>query len=334
MKGLEKWQSLLRYDPLPKLLSSKNQAIVFFTKHNLQEEKSESVETLWELPSAVKAIERQQSDGSWKYHGGKPDIRSQQNYNQLETYRILGELVEKHGFNKGHPVIRKAADFLFRFQTEEGDFRGIYGTQYSPNYTGAIMELLIKAGYENDPHIEKGFHWLLSIRQDDDGWAIASRTRNIKITVALLSAETVQPDLTKPFSHMVTGVVLRAFAAHNKYHNSKEARAAGRLLASRFFKRDVYPDRATVDFWTKFSYPFWFTDLLSSLDSLALLGFKMEDPQIKNAIEWFIDEQEKSGLWNVSMLRGKDKGLNLWICLAICRVLRRFCTNRDSERQI
>lgn len=92
MKGLEKWQSLLRYDPLPKLLSSKNQAIVFFTKHDLQEEKSESVETLWELPSAVKAVERQQSDGSWKYHGGKPDIRSQQNYNQLETYRILANL--------------------------------------------------------------------------------------------------------------------------------------------------------------------------------------------------------------------------------------------------
>jgi hypothetical protein len=177
VKGLEKWQSLLRYDPLPKLLSSKNQAIVFFTKHDLQEEKSESVETLWELPSAVKTVERQQSDGSWKYHGGKPDIRSQHNYNQLETYRILGELAEKCGFNNRHPAIRKAVDFLFRFQTREGDFRGIYGSQYSPNHTAAIMELLVKTGHENDPRIEKAFPWLLSIRQNAGGWAIPSRTK-------------------------------------------------------------------------------------------------------------------------------------------------------------
>jgi hypothetical protein len=58
----------------------------------------------------------------------------------------------------------------------------------------------------------------------------------------------------------------------------------------------------------------------------------MEDPQIKNAVEWFVGKQEKSGLWKLSMLRGKDKDLNLWICLAICRVLRRFCTSKDSDR--
>jgi len=203
VKGLEKWRNLPKYDPLPQLLSSKNQAIVFFAKRNLQDEKGVPVETLWELPAAAKTVGRQQSDGSWKYHGGKPDIRSQRNYNQLETYRIVGELVEKHGFNNKHPAIRKAADFLFKFQTSEGDFRGIYGTQYSPNYTAAIMELLIKAAYGNDPRIEKGFQWLLSIRQNDDGWAIASRTKNMKITVALLVAETDQPERAKPFSHLM-----------------------------------------------------------------------------------------------------------------------------------
>jgi hypothetical protein len=329
---LKKWRSLLKHNPLPQLLSSENHAIVFFAKRDLEEERSVSVEALWELPSVAKMVGRQQSDGSWKYRGGKPDVRSQQNYNQLETYRILGELVEKYGFNNKHPTIRRAADFLFKFQTREGDFRGIYGNQYSPNYTAAILELLIKAGYENTAHIGDGFRWLLSMRQNDGGWAIPSRTKNLKITVALLESETVQPDLTKPFSHLVTGVVLRAFAAHSKFRSSNEAKTAGKLLASRFFKRDVYPDRGMVDFWTRFSYPFWFTDLLSSLDSLSLLEFKMDDPRIKTAIEWFITRQHESGSWKVSMLRGKDRGLNLWICLAICRVIKRFCTNEDSER--
>lgn len=332
MEGLEKWLSLLRYDPLPQLLSSKNQAIIFFAKRDLRSERSVPVETLWKLRTAVKTVERQQSDGSWKYHDGKLGIRSEENYNQLETYRILGELVEKYGFNNIHAAIRKAAGFLFKFQTSEGDFRGTYRKQYSPNYTVAIMELLIEAGYENDPGIEKSFRWLLSTRQNDGGWAIARRTKNNKITIALLDAETMRPDQTRPLSNLVTGVVLRAFAVHSKYRSSSEGKAAGKLLASRFFKRDVYPDRATVDFWTKFSYPFWFTDLLSSLDSLSLLGSKMEDPQVKNAVEWFVGKQDESGLWKVYMLRGRDKDLNLWICLAIIRVLRRFCTSTDFER--
>ena len=137
----------------------------------------------------------------------------------------------------------------------------------------------------------------------------------------------MQPDRTKPFSHLVTGVVLRAFAAHPKYRQLDEARAAGELLASRFFKKDVYPDRGTADFWTEFSFPFWFTDILSSLDSLSLLEFKMQGPQIKKAIDWFINAQEEDGSWNVHLVRGKDKDLNLWIALAICRVVKRFCMN-------
>jgi hypothetical protein len=321
---LDKWVNLLRYDPLQRLLSSKNQAIVFFTRRNLQNDTAAPAETLWELSAAKKLVNNQQPDGSWKYPGANLSIRSQLNYNQIETYRIVGELVEKYAFNNKSNVIRKAAEFLFSFQTSEGDFRGIYGNQYSPNYSAAIMELLIKSGYQNDVHVEKGFRWLLSCRQNDGGWAIASRTRNMKIDDFLFQAETVQPDRTKPFSHLVTGVVLRAFASHPKYSQLYEAKAAGNLLASRFFKKDAYPDRGTVEFWKKFSFPFWFTDILSSLDSLSLLGFRMEDPQIKKAVDWLTNAQNENGLWNVHLVRGKDKDLNLWIALVICRIIKRL----------
>ena len=324
---MENWQSLLRHDPLPILLTSKNPAVVFFTKLDLQNEKGNQVETLWAQPLVKKIVSNQQLDGSWKYSGAKLNIRSQQNYNQIETYRIVGELVEKYGFTNHNNALRNAADFLFSFQTQEGDFRGIYGNQYSPNYSAAIMELLIKSGYQNDLRIAKGFCWLLSCRQNDGGWAIASRTRNVKLNDFLFQEETMQPDRTKPFSHLVTGVVLRAFAAHPKYRQLDEAKAAGNLFASRFFKKDAYPDRGIPAFWTKFSFPFWFTDILSSLDSLSRLGFKLQDPQIKKAIDWLINAQQENGLWNVHLVRGKDKDLNLWIALAMCRVLKRFCLN-------
>jgi hypothetical protein len=68
---------------------------------------------------------------------------------------------------RAHPAVQRAAECLFSFQTDEGDFRGIYGTQYTPHYTAGIMELLIKAGYANDERIARGFAWLLSMRQRD-----------------------------------------------------------------------------------------------------------------------------------------------------------------------
>jgi hypothetical protein len=122
----------------------------------------------------------------------------------------------------------------------------------------------------------------------------------------------------------VTGVVLRAFAAHPEHRNNLQAIRAGGLLKSRFFQPDKYPDRKASSFWTGFSHPFWFTDLLSSLDSLSQLGFSSEDTDIQEALDWFVDKQEKTGLWKLKMLRGKGKDLHLWLDLAVCRVFKRF----------
>ncbi|MCP8304688.1 MAG: hypothetical protein H3Z50_04365 [archaeon] len=326
---MEGWREKLRLDPLPLLLSYGNKVLVYFVRRDLLEEKVDPIETLWQLPSVEKILKNQQEDGSWKYHGGKSYIRSQKNYNQLETYRILGQLVELYGLNRKHPAIRKAADFLFEFQTEEGDFRGIYQNQYTPNYTAAIMELLIKAGYEENSCIEKGFTWLLSIRQNDGGWAIPFRTIGSKGSGALLEVmkkpEPVKPDKSKPFSHCITGVVLRALAAHQDYRKLEEARVAGELLKSRFFQPDKYPDRRAADFWTKFTFPFWFTDLLSALDSLSLLGFTKDDPQIEKALKWLSDRQQENGLWKLTLLKAKSiEDLPLWISLAVCRIFKRF----------
>lgn len=323
------WVRQLRFNAIPILVKSENKAISYFARRDLLEQPAEPVYALWKLPEATGLLGKQKIGGSWKYHGGKEAIRSQENYDQLETYRTLGILVEKYGFTSEHPAIQEAADFLFSFQTAEGDFRGIYGNQYAPNYSAAIMELLIKAGYGNDEQIEKAFKWLLNMRQNDGGWAIPTRTLRREDALTFMQAirkqEPIQPDKSKPFSHLVTGIVLRAFAAHPRYQNTKEARRAGELLKSRFFKPDNYSDRKAPSFWTKFTYPFWFTDLLSSLDSLCLLGFTSEDPDVKEALRWLIDRQQEDGLWRVKLLKsGGDKNLKLWVSLAICRVFKRL----------
>lgn len=322
---MQYWQKQLRYDPIRPLLRSDDEAIRYFVRRDLLEAASQPIETLWQCPRAMKILSKQLESGAWKYSGGARHVRSAENYNQIETFRALGCLIEKYGLDCRHPAIARAANYLFLHQTEDGDFRGIYGTQYAPNYSAAIMELLIKAGYNEDPHIEKGFHWLLSLRQQDGGWAIPLRTMGKKFDDQTLHAEPISPNITKPFSHLVTGIVLRTFAAHPHYRTSDEAQTAGKLLASRFFAADTYPDRCLSSFWTTFSYPFWFTDLLSSLDSLSWMGFGPDEGHVSAGLDWLVSHQGEHGLWVLTLLRmTTEQARDDWISLAISRMLKRF----------
>jgi hypothetical protein len=324
MYVMKEWQSQLRYDSVHILLSSQNKAIDYFTKRDLLGEPVQRIESLWNLPEVEKIVKRQREDGSWEYHGGNPHIRSHKNYNQLETYRMVGEVVEKYGLRRTHPSIKKAAEFLFGFQKDEGDFRGIYGNQYTPNYSAGIMELLIKAGYQNDVRIKKGFGWLLSARQNDGGWAIPARTHRMPLNFIMMHSKTIESDVSMPSSHLVTGIVLRAFAAHEKYRKRGEALEAGEFLADRIYSRDAYPDRGTVEYWERVSFPFWFTDIISSLDSLSHLGFSADDTRIANALRFLKGKQRRNGLFELKLVRGKDKDSPLWISLAIDRIFVRF----------
>lgn len=320
------WQSVLTHDALSPLLSSQNRAVAFFAAKDLAGEGNQDPKTLWGLPEAQKIVSRQQPDGLWVYPGGGiKATRSLENYNQIETFRQLGYLVEMYGFDKRSPAIKKAAAFLLSFQTEAGDIRGILGNQYTPYYTAGMMELLIKAGYAEDRRITRAFAWLESMRQDDGGWAIPLRTCGRKLDVIAMKMAPIEPNRSKPFSHMVTGVVLRAYAAHPKYRSSKVAKEASALLLANLFKKDNYPDRQSPDYWLRFTYPFWFTDLISATDSLSKLDYAIREPQIKKAAQWFVDNQNKSGLWQLKTLKNKQYfGTELWLSLAICRILQRL----------
>ncbi|MDP4219143.1 MAG: hypothetical protein Q8896_01775 [Bacteroidota bacterium] len=324
LQQMATWLSILKYDPLPPLLASENKAIAFFAERDLVGKKKTNVKLLWDLPDAQRIVRKQQKNGSWKYPKNNANVRSPENYDQIETFRNLGYLVEMYGFDRSSPIIQKAAEFFFGFQTKEGDIRGILGNQYGPYYTGAILELLIKAGYADDKRTEKVFAWLSCIRQDDGGWAIPMRTLNKKLVAILKEPRTLEPDRSKPFSHMVTGMVLRAYAAHPQHRKSREAQEAGKLLLSNLFKKDHYPDRSSAALWLRFSFPFWFTDLISATDSLSLLGFSTKEPEMIKAIDWFVSKQSRNGLWQLSTLRNKKYESELWVSLATCRIVKRL----------
>jgi len=333
---LTKWLAQLRFDPTPTLLSSGNEAIVYFTERDVLEQEVAPINNLWQLPEALKTLRNQQPDGSWKYTGKKTVSYPKYHYPLLQTWKTFRVLVEQYEFMKKHHAAREAAEFLFSCQTEQGDIRGMLANQYATYYTGAILAHLIRVGYEDDLRVEKGFRWLISMRQDDGGWTVPILTHKFnRETVYRLTseyAEPVEPDRSKPFSHNWTDMVLRAFAAHRKYRGCKEARKAADLLKSRFFQPDVYTSYKAASFWVRFL--FWWPNLVTSLDSLSLMGYSRDDPDIRKALNWLVENQLSDGLWRVTYVEGTKEGVcarngqtrerQLWLTLTVARIFKRF----------
>jgi hypothetical protein len=328
---VKKFLDSLKYDPIPLLLASGDEALVYFTLRDLLGEDAGPVKHLWQLPGALKILKKQQPDGSWPRPGENKHRAI--NHALIETWRQFRFLIERYGMTRAHPQAERAAEFIFSCQTEEGDIRGFLANQYATYYTGAVMALLIEAGYAEDLRIEKGFRWLLGMRQDDGGWSIPMITHKLdRATQYRLSsefAEPLQPDRAKTFSHHWTGMVLRAFAVHPVYCDTPEARKAGELLKSRFFLPDAYSSYRAPGYWLRFEHPFWWTNLLTALDSLARMGFSAQDGQIRKGLDWLREHQEESGLWRVSYMKPEEKEKEtakarerkLWVSLAIGRVI-------------
>jgi hypothetical protein len=329
MKSSHNWRTRLTTDAVPVLLAAPNQAIDYFARCDLLGEKIGPVVFTWGLSEPQKLLVRQQADGSWLKTGNKIDIFPRYHYHLVETFKRVRVLIDRYEFDNNHPSVRKAAEFFFSCQTEEGDIRGFIGNQYATYYTGYVLALLIKAGYEDDVRVEKGLRWLLDMRQDDGGWTIPiltqkwDRETGYKLTSQYM--EPVAPDRTRPFSHNWTDMVLRAFAAHSKYSESQEAKSAADLLKSSFFKPDAYTSYHSARYWTRFM--FWWPNLLTALESLASLGFTADDPDIKKGLDWFIENQQDDGLWKLESdkdINPRDEDERLWLGLRVCRMLKRY----------
>ncbi|OGO30639.1 MAG: hypothetical protein A2Z29_11375 [Chloroflexi bacterium RBG_16_56_11] len=326
---MNSWRDQLRYDVLPALLNSGNEAIIYFVSRDLLDEKASPADFIRQLPESQKITKKQRPDGAWKKPGKNTTVYPPNYYLLVETFKNFRMLVKRYQFTRDHPSVQKAAEVLLSFQTEDGDIRGFLGSQYATYYTGEILSLLIKAGYEDDPRVESGMRWLLSMRQDDGGWTIPILThRYDKETTHRLTSQyagPVEPDRTRPFSHNWTDMVLRAFAAHPGYRKSPEAKAAGNLLKSSFFQPDNYSSYRAARYWTRFA--FWWPNLLTALDSLYWLGFTRDDPDIGKGLQWFFNNQQPDGLWKLESdkeIKAKDAEERTWLGLEICRVLKRY----------
>jgi hypothetical protein len=173
------------------------------------------------------------------------------------------------------------------------------------------------------------------MRQDDGGWIVPMQAvPTAERTDKVWRGAPIPPDRSKPFSHLATGMVLRAFATHPRYRHSEEARITTEHLKARFFKADKYNDRKGPEYWTKFQYPFWWPNILTDLDSMSLMGWASDDADVHRGLDWFMFHQEEQGLWATGYGKGKKAHeVKMWVGLAVCRVFKRFFgTGREARR--
>ncbi len=137
------------------MLSSEIEALVWFVKRDLLDEGAVAMEGLRPLPEVEAILKKQRDDGSWKYPGRRSHGFEGENYDLLQTWRMLGILVEQYALRKPHPSILAAAEYLFSHQTEEGDIRGVFGRQYATHYAAGMMEWLLL--HYDDSWVISGF---------------------------------------------------------------------------------------------------------------------------------------------------------------------------------
>ena len=327
------WNQKLKHDANTPLLQSTNPAIPYFLKKDILHEKVPSLNTIWDLPTVQNQFRKQQKDGSWLFQGQKRPLYPPHHYPLVETWKQLRSLIQHYQLTKENKQTKQGCEYLLSCQTNEGDIRGMIGNQYATYYTGAMIGILIKAGYQNDPRITKGLDWLLTMRQDDGGWTIPIIThtfdRETQYKLTSTKIDPVQPVKSKPFSHNWTDMVLRGFAEHPTYRKKPEVVHAAKLLKKRFFQRDAYSSYKSSRYWTTFS--FWWTNILTSLESLQLIGIGDNDSDIQKGLNWFIENQQPNGLWELSHPAPKkisNKKLYLtrqeWLALRILRLLEKY----------
>ncbi|MFW6131196.1 MAG: hypothetical protein ACOC5F_01185 [Candidatus Aminicenantaceae bacterium] len=311
------------------LLARGNLPILYWLKKDILEVPVErEYKNLQKFAKRIRILKTQKSNGGWCKKKYEAHPKWEKAYYIVDTLWNLFRLYN-YGCVCENDGMKKALDFLFSTQTECGDFRGAYLNEYAPTYHALTLEIMCLLGLHKDKRVQRGFRWMMKTRQDDGGWAIPYRTVDRKKFKSLnkneshLKSTPIEPNKTKPFSHLVTGMMFRALSASQIMRKNKETFKVGELLMKRFFKPDKYNDRRDATYWEEINYPFWATNIISVLDSLSKAGFSPERKEITNALEWLMSKQTDKGYWNAS---GKNtaKEDHLWVTFAILRIMKRF----------
>ena len=337
-RALSGWRARLASDPIPRLLREGSPSVLARVRRDLiDDSEAPTSDEIGEYPEVKVLLRKVEKDGNFAPRAVEKALGGPRFAGCLATLRSLDRLTD-FGMRlegNGPSPLRKVVDALLESQAIDGGIADLAladtpkgrAKTVALHFQGWAVSALCRAGFEGDPRVEKAFQYLLERRQDDGGWA----WRGVRTDSA-----------ARPSSHLVTGMVLRAFASSAQRRTSREARRAAELLATRFLQPDRYEDRKAPAFWEVLTEPRFYTDVLDGLDTITAIGLGKENSGVRTAEAYLRSRQSTDGLWYpgspskpdgvlprpVTKDGGKDKDKDvdaaIWLTLRVLVVLRRI----------
>jgi hypothetical protein len=280
-RALSGWRARLASDPIPRLLREGSPSVLARIRRDLiDDSEAPGLSEVWAYPEVKSVVKKVDKNGSYaakapdKALGGPKFAAALATLRTIDRLADLGVRLEEG--DKSPPELSKSVDFLLDSQEPDG---GIADLALAETPKGRAKMV----GLEGDRRVERGLQYLLERRQDDGGWA----WRGVRTDSA-----------ARPSSHLVTGMVLRAFSSAAARRGSREARRAAELLATRFLQPDRYPDRKAPGYWELLTEPRFYTDVLDALDTVTAIGLGKENSGVRTAEAYLRSRQSGDGLWH------------------------------------
>jgi hypothetical protein len=350
------WSKILEGSPIEWLLEESNPSVRYFTLRDIlgKDENGSQVvaakRAISESEVVKRILEKQNPVGYWEELANPYHPKYKASYWQIMT---LGQL----GVDKTSEKVRKACEYIFQFQLDEGGFTSetretvfkeyeklvqkgkelpspdkwvsskIFEHQYSC-LTGNMAAALIRIGYENDPRVGKALNWLVKIQNRDGGWLCPYWKAHIK---------------DKHGCFYGTICPLEALSEFKKENLTKEMketieRGAEFLLMHRLFKADHHNYKVINTAWLKLSFPWFYGyNILRGLDVLTKLGY-VKDKRLNDAVKVLLQKRQSNGTWILESAPIGRMHVNIevkgkpskWITLVALRVLKRLCLGYEG----
>jgi len=341
---------VLKKDSVDWLLERTNSSVRYFTLRDICG-KSENDPQVMAAKRAIleskivkRILQKQKLQGYWEEPTNPYNPKYKSSYWQIMT---LGQL----GADKSNEKVKKACEYVFQFQHEEGGFSSytketalkeyallmkkgkelpshdewvlskVFEHQYSC-LTGNMVAALVRIGYLNDSRVSRALKWLVKIQNEDGGWLCPYWKAHVR---------------DKHGCFYGTICPLEAFSEVKKQYWSKEMeeaveRGAEFLLMHHLFKADHHNYKVISKNWLKFSFPWFYGyNILRGLDVLTKFGY-LNDERLKDAVEILLKKRQSGGTWildnapigrmqaNIEAIGEPSK----WITLIALRVLKRL----------
>ncbi|UCH57196.1 MAG: hypothetical protein JSV18_07645 [Candidatus Bathyarchaeota archaeon] len=296
---------------------------------------------------------KQKPGGFWESEAQPYKPKYKSTYWQL---MILGML----GLDRSDERVRRAVDYIWRFQHEDGGFcsekeEGAHieyvkvgerlarkgkslppFEEWAPGairesemtcLTGNVCAALIRMGYADDRRVRKALDWLVEVQNRDGGWLCPYWRAHIRDKHGCFMGTITPLDAFTEFPERLRTLEM----------SEAVSRGAKFLLMHRLYKADHHGFRIINDSWLSLGFPRFGYDILRGLDVVTRLDYS-RDERINDALDVLLRRRDPDGRWILDHTPSGRMQTNLeqkgrpskWVTLNALRVLKRVYQSKSA----